>query len=419
MYIQREIEREIKPFLNRKEVIAIIGPRQAGKTTLLKRVETNLKKENKSVKYITFEKRSDLDLFQNSVEDFREIAQQYQIVIIDEFQYAQEGGQKLKYLFDTTEVKFIVSGSSSLELTFQTGKYMVGRIFNFTLYPLSFREYLSHVDKELYTLLQKRLPDILAADFKVDNISGKEINQRIEKLFATYLVFGGYPAVVLAKNNDIKQKVLENLLDNYLLKDIKNLLQLATDSELLKLVKFLAIQIGNLISYQELANDAGLNYQAILKHLEILRQTYIIDLIKPFFTNKRTELTKNPKVYFIDSGLRNLSLANFRLDPSREDWGRLVENYVFMALKRRAGFSTSLNFWRTKSKAEVDFVIEKQNKILPVEVKYGWKPTIGKSLHSFIEKFSPPEAIILTRDFAGEKKIKGCEVKFIPVYYLC
>ena len=137
--------------------MSIIGPRQAGKTTFIKSIASELEKRNKKVKFITFEKRGDLELFQNSIEDFKDLISEYQYVIIDEFQYAKDGGQKLKYLYDTTRVKFIISGSSSLELTFQTGKYMVGRMLDFQLLPFSFREFLSFQDKELYRLLERRV----------------------------------------------------------------------------------------------------------------------------------------------------------------------------------------------------------------------------------------------------------------------
>jgi len=195
------------------------------------------------------------------------------------------------------------------------------------------------------------------------------------------------------------------------------LLQLATENELTKLAKLLATQIGNLLNYKELSNSSGLNYKEILRHLEILKQTYIIDLIKPYFTNKRTEITKNPKVYFIDTGFKNLILSDFRKLDQRKDAGSLVENYVFMALKRKSDGFQNINFWRTKSKAEVDFVIQRENKIIPIEVKYSSETAIGKSLYSFIEKFSPSEAFILTRGFARAMKVKNCKVKFIPVYY--
>lgn len=417
-YINRELEKQLQPFLERKEVIAIVGPRQAGKTTFLEHLKEDLEENHKSVRFITFEKRSDLLLFQKNLEDFKDLYKKYQIVIIDEFQYAKEGGKKLKYLFDTTETKFIISGSSSLELTFQTGRYMVGRMFNFILWPFSFREYLSYADKGIFTLIQERIPDILSSDFDLSRAFGDEINQRLEELFENYLIWGGYPAAVLAETQIEKQKILESILENYLLRDINSLLQLATEDELVSLIKFLATQIGNVVAYKELSNVSGLSHKTLLKHLNILRQTYIIDLIKPYFTNKRTELSKNPKVYFLDSGLRNLALLDFKPCETRSDRGSLVENYVFKSLKRRATPFESLNFWRTKSKAEVDFIIRPGQKIIPIEVKYAKTLTIGKSLYSFINKFLPSEAIILTKGWVSESKVKNCRIKFIPVYYL-
>lgn len=418
MYIHREIEKEIAPFLKSKEVLSIIGPRQAGKTTFLKYLMSCFQEEKKSVKFITFENRSDLELF-NNIEDFKELNKKYEIIIIDEFQYARQGGQKLKYLFDTTNIKYIISGSSSLEIKFQTGKYMVGRMFNFTLLPFSFREFLEFYNKELFELLSARFALKFSFDkFQAKDAFGTEVNSRLTTLFEKYIIFGGYPAAVIAKTEEEKQKIIESILENYLLKDIKSLLQIADENELINVVKLLAAQIGNLIEYKELSNGSGVNHKTILKYLDILKQTYIIGLIKPYFTNKRTEIVKNPKVYFFDSGFRNFILSDFRKLEERTDTGSLAENYGFTALKRNSGLFQNLNFWRTKSKAEVDFVVSVKNKIVPIEVKYSLNPVIGKSLYSFIEKFSPAQAIILTKGFIKEEKIKKCKVKFIPIYYL-
>lgn len=414
MYIKRQLENEIEPFLAKKEAISIIGPRQAGKTTFIQNLAKRFEREGKSVKFITFEKKADLDLFNNSIEDFKKIADQYEIVFIDEFQYSREGGQKLKYLYDTTETKFIISGSSSLELTFQTGKYMVGRLIEFSLMPFSFREFLSAKDQEMSIVLEA----IASADvfnFNLKKALGTEINSRLAERLEEYLIFGGYPAVVLSDSPEQKKKILEGIYDKYLLKDIKDLLRLATDNELDRLSKFLAGQIGNIIKYQELANAAGLNYKELKKHLNILSKTYIISLLAPFFTNKRTELVKNPKVYFNDLGLRNYSLADWRVAGARNDLGALAENYGFILLRNI--FSRGLKYWRTKAKAEVDFVIEKEQTVYPVEIKYISKRLIGKSLYSFIEKFNPPTALILTKDYLGEEKINKTAVKFIPLAY--
>ena len=251
MYIKREIMNKIEPFLGRKEALAITGPRQSGKTTLVNHLVDNFRAEGKKVKFITFEKKADLFLFQNNIEDFREIAIQYDCVVIDEFQYAKNGGQKLKYLFDVTGVKFIITGSSSLEIKFQTGKYMVGRMFDFELLPLSFREYLSFEDPEMFALLDKRFKTADILDFDAAKVFGEDINKRISSWLEKYVVYGGYPAVVTSKSNMEKEKVLESVSDNYLLKEIKGLLNLETEDELIRLQKFLAAQIGNLIKRSE------------------------------------------------------------------------------------------------------------------------------------------------------------------------
>lgn len=416
MYIHRELEKKIAPFIKRKEVLSIIGPRQAGKTTFIKFIASELEKRNKKVKFITFENREDLKLFQNSIKDFKDLVSEYQYVIIDEFQYAKDGGQKLKYLYDTAGVKFIISGSSSLELTFQTGKYMVGRMLDFQLLPFSFREFLSFQDKELYRLLERRINTDSFLNFNIKNGFGEQINKRLAEKLEKYVIYGGYPAVALSATEQEKKKILAGIAENYLLKDIKGLLNLATEDELIKLSKFLALQIGNMVKYEELSNASGLSYKEVLKHLNILEKTFIMKLIRPYFTNKRTELTKNPKSYFMDLGIRNFLIDDSRALKTRNDAGAVMENYAFNLLQN-LDMASGLKYWRTKSKAEIDFIIEKRQNIYPVEVKYASKKIIGKSFYSFIEKFRPKIGVILTKDYLGEEKIKDTKVKFIPLSY--
>jgi hypothetical protein len=416
IYIPRSVEKEITPFLDRKEVIGIVGSRQVGKTTLLKRVKSFLESENKSVKFLTFEKSGDLSLFQDDIEDFKKVAKGYDCVIIDEFQYAREGGKKLKYLYDTTDTKFIISGSSSLELTFSTGKYMVGRLLSFELYPVSFREFLYVRDNELYNLLQDNLSgDIL--EFDIREGFGATINKKLSAYLEEYSIFGGYPEVVLSREEKVKRKLLEGIVDTYLLKDIKGLLHLAGEDKLIKLSKFLAAQAGNLVKYEEIANSADLNYPETKKNLNILDNTFIIDFLSPYYTNKRLELSKNKKVYFIDTGFRNFLLSDFRKIEDRQDAGNIVENLVYLQLKRTDHFN-SLKYWRTKSKAEVDFVLENKGEVIPVEVKYSSKRAVGKSFYSFLDKFKPSQGIILTKDYLKEERIGKTKVKFIPISYL-
>jgi uncharacterized protein len=416
MYIQRQLERNLKPFLKRREVIAIIGPRQAGKTTFITHLGKELEKNGEKVKFLTFENLGDLNLFQNSLEDFKVLAKGYDRVIIDEFQYAKDAGQKLKYLYDTTGIKFIVSGSSSLELTFQTGKYMVGRMLEFKLMPFSFREYLTTKSEDIFRLLDEKIDSRAIFDFNIKNGFSDEINRRLAVALEQYVIWGGYPACVLSQTEDEKRKVLEGIVEKYLLQDINGLLHLATADELMKISRFLAAQIGNLVNYSELANVSGLNRREVLKHINILEKTFILDMVRPFFSNRRTELVKNPKDYFCDLGVRNFLVSDFRPLDVRNDAGAVMENYAYNMILN-GGAAARLNYWRTKSQAEVDFVLEKEGGVYPIEVKYGSKKIIGKSFYNFVEKYNPKTGIILTKDYLGEEKIGKTKIEFIPLSY--
>jgi len=416
MYINRELEETVTPFMKRREAIAIIGPRQCGKTTLLKHIADDLTRSEKKVRFLTFEKRSDLALFDESIEDFRKLIARDQAVIIDEFQYARDGGQKLKYLYDTTEIKFIVSGSSSLELTFQTGKYMVGRMLDFTLLPFSFREFLSHHDKDMHTLLTENVGH--ASLFSFNPISGfaSEVNTRLAHALERYALFGGYPAVVLAESVEEKQKLLEGIVDKYISRDIRELLRLTTDDALVRLARLLSAQAGSIINYSELSSSVGISTRDIRSHISILEKTFIISLTRPFFRNKRTELVKNPKVYLRDCGVRNYLLNDFREVKVRLDAGALMENYAFGMLAHRLP-QKQLRYWRTKSKAEVDFVVEEKQNIVPIEVKYASVPRLGKSYHSFLHSFSPAQGIILTKDTLATETVGKTKITLVPLSY--
>ena len=417
----RDLKKILEQYLKTPEILAIKGPRQVGKTTLMQDLYQDLVDKNKC-KFLSFEKRSDLEIFEKDIEAFKTLyVEKKEFVFIDEFQYARNGGQKLKYLFDTTKTKFIISGSSSLELTQQTGKYLVGRLFSFYLYPFSFAEYLSVHGPDLLKLIdvdRKKFASFLNGESKtipvMKNFESEALKKQIGDLLQDYVIFGGYPRVITAKTRAEKLKVLSSILQTYLLKDIKTLLELASDEELLTLSKALALQIGNLIEYKELGDIASLSYLSLKKHLNILKQTFIADFIKPYYKNKRTEMIKNPKVYSMDLGIRNSLIDNFNPLLERTDKGELLENFVYTSLLKT---EKQIKFWRTKSQAEVDFVLEKDGKPIPIEVKFK-RDVIGKSLYSFIEKYKPKIAIVVTWDQSKRVKIGQTEVYFTPAYYL-
>lgn len=421
-YVERDLISKIKPYFKKKEILSITGPRRVGKTTVLELIFKHLSKTKKCL-FLTFEKRADLEIFEKDIENFKKIfVLPYEVVIIDEIQYAKEAGQKLKYLYDTTNTKFFISGSSSLEIR-DLGKYLVGRIYNFLLYPFSFNEFLKSKNNNIRKILEQNSLSISqfiesGLEFK-PQIKSNEIKKLILSEFNEYLIYGGYPSVVNSKTIEEKKIDLENIMSNYLIREIKDLLRLASDDSLLKLAQIASLQIGNMISYNELGQTANLSFREVKRHLKILKETFILDLVLPFYSNKRVELVKNPKVYFLDTGFRNSIIDNFANTNQRTDIGQLAENYIFNTIK--AGFLRKrVNFWRTKSQAEVDFVIESNGQVLPIEVKFTslGKGVVGKSLYSFVNKYSPKNAIITTTDNFLFKRIKKTDVYFIPIYLL-
>ena len=396
MYIRRDLEGKISKYLDVPEIIAVTGARQVGKTTLLKHMQEKI---DKSL-FITFEDISIRSLFDNDIKSFIALyIEPYRYIFIDEFQYSKNGGQLLKLIYDTVkDKKIFISGSSILDLTIHAVKYLSGRIFSFVLYPLTFEEYLHHKDDGLYDLLPK------AGDKRINPLIAEKLYAQLED----FITYGGYPRVALAKDNEEKREVLRNILNIYLLRDIRDLIGLTDDYKMLSLMKALALQVGNVISYQELSTLTAQNFSDLRKNLNLLEKTYIISLVKPYYTNKRLEIVKNPKVYFYDTGLRNAVIDDFRRMDSRQDMGSLFEGHIFTEFTKK---NCNLKYWRTKSKAEVDFIVD--NKI-PAEVKSAAdKLTISKSLRSFVGKYNPSEAYVFNKNLFETIKINGTNIKFL------
>jgi len=346
MYIKRKLEGAISDYLSKQEILAIIGPRQCGKTTLLKQFASHLKKSE----FLSFEDINALNLFTNDFEEFVKLyVRGRDYLFIDEFQYAKGGGKKLKLLYDREKIKVIISGSSAIDLTVQEVKFLVGRIMIFNLYPLDFEEYLSFADPTHHQYLLSAKKSGQITDLP------SEISKILAGHYIDYAIYGGYPRVVVSESVQEKKDILTNIYNTYFLRDVRDILGLIDDYKLSKLIKALALQTGNLIAYDELSTLSEFPYLSLKKYLNFLEKTYIIGLLRPYFTNKRKEIVKNPKIYFIDNGLRNAVVGDFRSLADRPDGGALLENTVYMELVK-AGLKPQ--FWRDKQKNEVDFIID-------------------------------------------------------------
>lgn len=361
MYIKRKIEGEILKYLRRPEIIALIGPRQCGKTTTIKKMYSDLS----NAVFLTFEDHEVLNLFEKNIKEFiNEYVIGHDYVFIDEFQYAKNGGRLLKYIYDTHHTKIIISGSSALDLTVKAAKYLVGRVFVLEMLPFDFGEYLLYRDSAYHDIYEKN-------KINLKSISNDSLIERqgeaLKKYFEEYAIWGGYPAVALSKTEEEKKEVLKNIYNTYFLRDVKDVLGLVDDYKLGKLIKALALQVGNMIEYKELIEISEFSYHTLKKYLNFLNKTYITGFIRPFYKNKRKEIVKNQKVYFFDTGLRNHIVNNFQILSARQDTGALLENACYMQFIKRA---YSPQYWRDRNKNEVDFILDVgDGKYFAMEVK--------------------------------------------------
>ena len=225
---------------------------------------------------------------------------------------------------------------------------------------------------------------------------------------------------MLAAGSQERRTIIASILDNYILKDIKGLLELATDRNLLLLAQYLATHAGRLVTYQNLGQACGLNYRSLKKHMQVLSETYVTREVRPFFRNRQKELSKNPKIFFIDLGFRNSLMENMSSFENRPDLGAIVENAAWIRLTDILEDAGKINFWRTKAGAEVDFVIEREGKIIPVEVKFSsfLETKTPRSFMSFVDSFHPEKGLMLTKDFWGMTKKNDCQILFAPACYL-
>jgi predicted AAA+ superfamily ATPase len=405
-YIEREIEKKILSFINDKEVIALCGPRQSGKSTLLKKIGLFLQEKcgEENVFFVDFEDEIEKLKFETNPKEYLKFYLRKKnkvFILLDEIQYVKESGKILKLLYDHyPQVKFIVSGSSSLDVG-KIGQFLVGRVVFFELYPFSFLEFLQAKDKNLYLEYQEKR-FFIEKPKKVDSL----FKDKLRKLLEEYLTYGGYPRIVLEKDEQKKIFLLKNLFSTYVEKDIVKLYGIKYKEKAIILLKYLAEAVGGLLNFNELCQVTNLHFYEVKELISIFEQTYVIKRISPFYKNLVTELKKNPKVYFFDLGFRNLLVDRFNF--SDDEWGKILENYGFLLYKEK-----NLNFWRTTAKAEVDFVLKEKDDLIPIEIKK--TPKISRSLLSFINVYHPKMALIFNLDKSDSFYRNNTKIFFIPI----
>ena len=407
MYIKRKLEAKILSYLKSPEIIAVLGPRQCGKTTLLKEVSSRLE----NCVFISFEDQLTLQLFESDYDGFVDrFIRGNDYLFIDEFQYSKNGGKILKRIYDNEKIKIIITGSSMTDLAINAVKFLVGRIFVFQLYPFDFEEFLSFKSNALLDIIKKE--KAVFKDAAGQAALSETLHQELIKYFEEYAVFGGYPRVVLAASCAEKQEVLINIYNTFFLREVKDILGLIDDYKLTKLIKGLALQVGNMIEYRELSRLSEYAHPTLKKYLNFLEKTFICQFVRPYFKNKRKEIVKNPKIFFLDGGLRNAAIGDFRPLADRVDAGALLENAVFAQLLKDGA---KINYWRDKNGNELDFIADYgAGRQFGIEVKES-APAAMPSFSAFQRNY-PQLDIFLAYLNVGKKRTGDRQI--MPMYLL-
>jgi len=415
MLYPRLLEREILRYLPEKEALIILGARQVGKTSLMLRIKSKIEKEFPCF-YFDLEKPQDLERVEAGCEEFLQYLEikgaskeKRNVVFIDEIHYLSDPAKFIKLMVDhySSRIKLVTSGSSSLEIKRKFKESMAGRKFSFYLYPLNFHEFL--VFKERGDLAQL-LPEGLFQNFPREDKT-RFFVEEYKRYFLEFLIFGGYPRVALSKDIELKRKVLEEIVTSYILKDVRSLFQIEDIAKFNRLVKLLAINSANLLNASSLSSAAGISQYLASQYITVLENTYLIELLSPYFTNRKKEVVKAHKVYFVDNGLRNYLTGNLDFTEERQDIGALLEGAVFSGFKKR-NERAKLYFWRTQNKAEVDFILEDAQKLYPLEVNKSGKPT--RALYAFMNYYKENKGYVA---YPGTFSEKG-NIYLIPIWWV-
>lgn len=422
--VHRDILDKLSKWIDEREIIFILGSRRVGKTTLLKMLYKNIKAQKL---FIDLEFREALVVLNRGIDSFLNYLDLQGInlrkkvfVFLDEIQYLDNPANLLKLIYDHhPNIKLIISGSSSLHIKQKFTDSLAGRKIIFELSPFNFREFLRGRNNELHNLRNNW-------DNFIETIRTRKINtliaafaERFLPFLEEYIVWGGYPQVVLSNQTDKKESILQDIYQSYISKDIKDIGKIENITGYNNLIIMLASNIAQLVNKESISRNIRLNIKTMEEYLFLLEHTYIIRMLPPFFRNKQTEIVKQQKVFFRDTGIRNIAIKSFQPFNIRPDKGTLVENFVLNQLLNYFS-SENIFFWRTKHKAEVDFIIKMEESLIPIEVKSGTMetPQYTRSFLSYIEKYKPDVGIIINQNLAEVEKVKNTNVIFVPLFAL-
>jgi uncharacterized protein len=363
--LRRKLYESLESHLMKKEYSILTGARQTGKSTLLKQLEIHCKNEGIPCVFLNMENKTilgELDESPLNLLKYLPDTDKKVVALIDEVQYLSDASNFLKHLYDdhSERIKIVATGSSAFYIDDRFRESLAGRKKIFQLLTCSFDEYLMLNGKSDLLDEKKRIT-------LHDNAKSTQIGY-LKNEWETYMIYGGYPAVITEPDRKEKASRLREIRDSFVKRDI---LESGVENEtaFYNLFRVLAGQSGGLINMHELASTLRIRYETVSSYLTILQKCFHITLAKPFFRNLRKELIKMPKVFMLDTGLRNCLINNFQPLAERIDKGELWENTYFRVLADKYGMD-AIHFWRTSGGNEVDFVLSDIEEPKAIEVKY-------------------------------------------------
>ncbi|MFZ2411335.1 MAG: ATP-binding protein [Candidatus Methanoperedens sp.] len=414
---KRHIYSDVQKYMKTKQIIAIVGLRRVGKTSLMKQVikeniETNIAKENTF--YFLFD-----ELIAQNPEVLEDVVDYYlktiakdgrKYIFLDEIQKVPYWQDILKRIYDTREdVKFIISGSASLQIK-KSKESLAGRIFDFFMPVLTFREFL-----ELNGLKIEKVE----LDFEsLNRVYEANIHKKplIEELFSKYIFKGAFPELVKEEDEGIIKNYIRNsVIDKIILEDIPSVFEVKKKDVLSSMLEYCSRETSNLLEVTNLSKILNVNYQTARSYLFYLQNSFVIDIVYNYSKSAAKQLRKNKKVHIVHPSI-TITIMRYSKDILGVDevMGKYVESVVFQHAKL---LSERIFFWRTPQKEEIDIIMEVET-LLPIEVKYRSRAenSFADIIVKFANKRKLKNGIVVTRDFFEEKEIDKIKILFVPAW---
>lgn len=364
--IERVVKGNIEEKWNSGKVLILIGPRQVGKTTLLR----SLCEKEGNYLFVNGDDTEDRLLFENAGENkLRNIISNYTTVFFDEAQRISNIGMVLKIIHDQIKnVRLVVSASSALEIANQINEPLTGRKWEYNLFAFSWHELKTHFG---FIQNHKNIP--------------------------LYLIYGTYPEVITNPNE--AESLLKQIAGSYLYKDLLQFQGIRKPEVLDKLLLALALQLGSEVNYNELSRTVGVDRATVEQYISLLEKAYVVFRVLPLSRNMRTEMNSSRKVYFYDNGIRNTIIGNFKSLEFRQDVGALWENFMISERTKLLNYKKwhgRSYFWRTYQQQEIDWIEEVDGEFSAIEFKWNDKNRNKKFPKTFLENYTIKKTMVVT-----------------------